>query len=189
MTSVNSNLSGSYYDLNSSSSKQTQTGKAQSAPSLADYLGQGKTADSKSSNNSAYSLDLSPEAQNYLKGSSGSSFASANGFQLTNEQKNKIQSILEKYKDAPYTQETYEKIQNDLEKAGVSPQKLALLDNAKNFSTTKVLIAALTGQSADDAVTPWSFEADQKSNSESYMDDIVKQWKALSSTAKATSGA
>ena len=119
-------------------------------------------------------------------GSSASSFASANGFQLSEKQKQTIQSILEKYKDAPYTQETYQKIQDDLDKAGLSPQKLALEDNAKNFSTTKVLIAALSGQSSDTSTSASSIQADEKTNGDKYMQDIMKQWKSLSTTVSGT---
>ena len=189
MTSVTTNLNNSYYNLSGSSSNQSQTNKTGTVPSLADYLGTSKTADSKTSADSAYSLNLSPEAQNYLNGSAGSSassFASANGFQLSEKQKQTIQSILEKYKDAPYTQETYQKIQDDLDKAGLSPQKLALEDNAKNFSTTKVLIAALSGQSSDTSTSASSIQADEKTNGDKYMQYIMKQWKSLSTTVSGT---
>ena len=199
MTSVNSGLSSSYYDLNSSSSKQPSTGKAPTIPSLADYLNGTATTDSKTNViDSAYHLNLSPAAQNYLNGASSnpslsdplasSSFASANGFQLTTEQKNQMQTILQKYKDAPYTQDTYNNIQNDLDRAGLSPNKLSLIDHAKNFSSTKVFLAAISGQSDNTLPTASSIAADEKSNADRYMADIIKQWKSISTTVAATSG-
>jgi hypothetical protein len=214
MTSVNSGLSGGYYDLNSASSKHASAGKPSTLPSLADYLNGTTTTDSTTSAaDSAYQLKLSPAAQDYLKsassnpssttpslsnsllsnGASGNassslSFASAGGFQLTSEQKNQMQAILQKYKDAPYTQDTYNSIQNDLDRAGLSPKKLSLIDHAKNFSSTKVFLAAISGQSDNTLSTASSIAADEKSNADRYMADIIKQWKSISTTVAAASG-
>ncbi len=204
MTSVTNNLNANYYNLNNSSSGQAQTGHAGGVPSLATYLNQTASGDSKSNTHAAYNLDLSPNAQNYLSGLSQTSatsnnpltnsdtsmsFASSNGFLLSDKQQQTIQSIIAKYKDAPYTQDTFQKIQDDLTQAGLSPKQLSLEDNARNFSTTKVLVAALSGQSTSDPASSSSIQSDEKTNSDNYMQGIMKQWKNISTTASSTESA
>jgi hypothetical protein len=43
---------------------------------------------------------------------------------LTDEQKETVKAIFEKYKDAPKTKDTFDSIQNDLKAAGVTPENI-----------------------------------------------------------------
>ena len=67
----------------------------------------------------AYKLDVSDLAKQIISNSD-----SGNGVKLTDEQKTTIQNIFDKYKDAPKTKETFDKIHDELKAANVLPQQL-----------------------------------------------------------------
>ncbi len=67
----------------------------------------------------AYTLDLSNPAQKISAQSSAD-----NGPRLTDDQKKTIQSIFDKYKDAPKTKETFDKVHDELKAAGVAPEQV-----------------------------------------------------------------
>lgn len=90
----------------------------------------------------AYVLDLSQAAQDILDSRNSNSVIS-----LTDAQKQKLQSILDKYKDEPINSDTLAKLDADLKQAGLSPDELAIIQEAKDFNPVQVLIKILGGLS------------------------------------------
>lgn len=157
------------------------------APNAIDAIMDAMTASSKaydqhqrdreSGFGASFLLDISPQAQQYLQ---GLSLGSSIGVSFTAEQQKKISGILEKYKDAPYTQETFDKIQNDLKAAGLGPEMLALLNRIKLFDPGLVLLDTLNGTSYLDELGLGSFD----SQANAYLQLILKQWQTVSTTYK-----
>lgn len=185
INTLNTFSGAEYYQL----SKQSNTGQASNS-GLASILS-GTTSGSAvpTSDNSAYTLNLSPAAQQYLAAQGSDS--NQTQFLLTPKQQQKIDEILAKYKDAPFTQETFDKIQDDLSAAGLSSNTLAMLDKVKSFDATQVLIDALSGRDAsvtDDTSKYTASDDVENTKSENYMQQIIKQWKDISTTASAGGG-
>ena len=187
MTSINTGMSGGYYQLNSSNSNNAgNSGQANRSgnATLATLLS--ATGGQQPANNSAYLLDLSPEAQKYLAGSqqsAASTYLSGGGqqsFTLSSKQQAQIAEIIAKYKDAPFTQETYNKIQDELNARGVGANQLAMIDKATSFNPTQILVGALTGKGTQNDDADGS-KAQAKVNN--FMQQIVSQWKNISTTA------
>lgn len=179
---INSSLfSGGYYPLSSTN----QSNATNNQDALLQALG-------ASSGNSSSSvptdfLDLSPEAQKLLaqiNGSgNGSDSVSKNGFILTPKQQQQIRDILEKYKDAPFTQETFNQIQNDLKAAGLSPDKLAAVEQIHNFNSTGILLDALNGVDSSANFSDFFNNGDAQEKANNYMKQIVSAWQSISTTA------
>ncbi len=131
-------LSSGYYSL-------AQYSGAVGSSSSASNAAQQSSANSAADSLSAYMLDLSPEAKNYLNIAAVTSTVS-DQFALSSDQQKKIDAILEKYKNQSYTQDTFNKIQVDLQAAGLSPDQLAGQAQAKSFSPTQALLNALNGR-------------------------------------------
>ncbi|MDE3059836.1 MAG: hypothetical protein KGJ06_02365 [Pseudomonadota bacterium] len=132
-------------------------------------------------------VDLSPQAQSILNQMNSGSTAApglnpGSGFVLSPQQQQQISAILAKYKDAPFTQDTYNQIQNDLKAAGLSPDQLSLEDQAKKFDPTQVLVDALNGINSPTDNNLFGNSSEQ-ANASSYMQQIVSQWRNISSTA------
>ncbi len=185
MSSISTNIgNSSYYQLNGSSGNTTGQSNI-SVASLATSLLNPNSTSNGSTFSDAYTLDLSPAAQQYLAGnptSASSSISSANkGFVLSSKQREEVSEIIAKYKDQPFTQDTYNKIQDDLNAAGLSPQKLSMIDKATSFNPTQILVSALTGKPASNASD--TSDAAQQTKSTNFMQQIMAQWKAISTTA------
>ena len=139
MSNINTSLySGGYYALNGSNAAPASS----KSSSLTSALN-GQNANAASD---AYLLDLSPDAQKYLQTQQTAANA---GFNLSSEQTKTISDILQKYKDEPQTQETFNKIQDDLNAAGLSPERLSQLEKTQSFDATSILIKALNGDFSD----------------------------------------
>jgi len=194
MTSISTLNNGGYYQL---SNPLAGTGTGQ-APNATDALLQAMSAasnssfDNSNSNNDAFLLDLSPEAQGLLNGGGAPSTSGLAGllnggnFALSAKQQEQITAILTKYKDAPYTQDTFNQIQNDLNAAGLGPQLLSMEDQAKSFDPALVLLDALNGT---DSTLSLSSATDEQDKATAYMQSIISQWKSISSIATTTSAA
>lgn len=130
----------------------------------------------------AYSLNLSQQAQSLLNG--GASSSSAN-FTLTSAQQTTISNILEKYKNAPFTQATFNEIQDDLQSAGVSADQLIAQDETSSFNPTDDLINALNGNY--NVTTPATTASSEQTKASNYLQSIVKEWQSISTTASASS--
>ena len=144
-----------------------------------------QTTSATTTNNSlaAYLLDLSPDAQNYLNGLSDPSTHNSNAsFVLTDAQQQKLTSILDKYKGQPYTQDTFNHIQMDLQQAGLSPDQLAQQQKMKDFNTTIVLLDALNGKSSSPLQDDTTDYDSQKTN---YIQQIGQQFQALAAQVSA----
>lgn len=190
MSSISA-LSGNYYQLSSLLSGNSGTAAAPagtgSAPSLAQALNASSSRTGSSSYADAYLLNLSPQARAMMSGTSASSTNADSSFQLSSAQQKEIAGIIAKYKDAPFTQETFEAIQKDLQAAGLDTQTLSLKDKVNSFNPTMVLISALNGDysgSQGDSTT----QADAQTKSSNYLQNIVRQWKSVSSTVESSSG-
>jgi acyl CoA:acetate/3-ketoacid CoA transferase len=166
MSNINTSIySGGYYALNGSNAAPASN----KSGALASALG-GQNA---SASPTAYLLDLSPDAQKYLQTQQTAANA---GFNLTSEQTKTISDILQKYKDDPQTQETFNKIQDDLKAAGLSPERLSELEKTRSFDATSVLIKALNGDFTDSIQVS---EETQKTKASNFIDGIIKQWQAI----------
>lgn len=181
MSIINTNIGNSgYYQLNNPSGNTT--GGSGVTPTLASSLLQGNSAD-PSNYSAAYLLDLSPEAQKYLSSSPQAASSTLPGqqqsFTLTAAQREQINQILEKYKDQPFTQETFNKIQDELTQAGLGPQQMSMIDKATSFNPTQILIDALTGRSNNQSSTS---DQTQQAKVDNYLQQIVGQWKSISTT-------
>ena len=192
MTVINSNyLNNGYYQLGS------QQNTATSAPTT---LSQALQEADQSSGfaSSAYQLNLSDNANSYLSSllsanPSSSNPASTNNsvpdnFVLTKEQQTQLTAIIEKYKDAPQTQETFKKIQDDLKKADLDPDMLAAKEQASSFNPTAVLISILSGNATKDAnpSDPKQIAAQYDTQKTNYLKKITSLWQSISTTGSAT---
>ena len=102
---------------------------------------------------------------------------------LSSQQRQQIDSIIAKYKDAPFTQDTYKKIQDDLKSSGLSAIKLAAEDKINSFNSTEVFMNALYGDSTINDGTSFFDNSDEQANSDSYMNQILSKWKNISTTS------
>lgn len=171
MSTINIQTAGGYYQLGNAASGSAAVSTAGAS------LQQHNTLNGFDP--SAYLLDLSPEAQKYLNGSLSLS-SSNSGFLLNGGQRQAISDIIAKYKDAPFTQDTYNKIQNDLIEAGLGPDQLGRMDKVKSFNPTQLLINALSGRNDNSGAI--LTDSDIQTKSANYMQQIVSQWKDISTT-------
>lgn len=132
-----SQLKGGYYSLAQTSSHVVSTSPVTAAKAVT-------SSSAANENLSAYLLDLSPQARDYLNHGAVGTISSS--FTLSQAQQSSIDAILQKYKDQPYTQDTFNQIQNDLRAAGLSPDQLAAQQQVKDFNTTQTLLDALSGK-------------------------------------------
>ena len=183
MSTINNLGNSGYYQLSNPTGGQaggtSGSGQTGSTQALIQALS-GDTNSNNANSNDAYLLQ-------YLSNTANGTNQS---FILSDKQKQTITDILTKYKDAPYNQDTFNKIQNDLNAAGLSTTTLSLLDKSKSFSATSVLISALNGgiaSGADAGGVPSDTEEQTKSSS--YIQNIISQWKNLSGHSKDTTPA
>jgi hypothetical protein len=183
MSTINTGLSGGYYQLNYASGNSAGNTKNNAANPVSSLL-QANAGTQAANNNLAYFLDLSPEAQKYMsEGSARNSvsalYGASQSFTLSSKQRQEISEVIAKYKDAPFTQETYNQIQDDLKAKGLSGQQLSMIDKATSFNPTQVLVGALTGKPTADS-DPSGKNAQAKIDN--FMSQILSQWKEMSST-------
>lgn len=188
MPGIASLLPGDYYSLDNRSSGNNPAQVIQSTglPKLTGNFSAGAAAES------AYALDLSPDALTYIKSINGHSagapgyYSSVTNFTLSRDQRQTIDAIIARYRDAPFTQETFSRIQNDLKDAGLSPETLALQDSARNFNPTKFLLDALNGTSGSDlaldSLTGKPSAGDSSGKSVNFMTGVADSWARISST-------
>lgn len=195
MTTINSLASSLYDSLKDSNSSNTSKS---TNPLLNELNGTGsaiKTASTQAQ--SSYVLDLSPEALAALErmGNAGStSHSYAENFILTDAQKQQIEAVLAKYKDAPFTEETYQKIEAELDALGLSPDILAMKDKARNINTTSMLISALDGASGGDGLAQAlggvrNNEDTSQTKKDNYLSSLLAKWSDISTTIDTETGA
>ena len=178
-----------------SSTSNGSTSTAQST--LTDYLAQAQGTDignASSSSGNSYLLDLSAEAQAYLTsgngsggGSQGSSTSSTGAsIVLSPVEQDKLTAILQKYKNAPYTEATFQSIQKDMSAAGIGADSLAAKAEMRNLNPTAMLLNALNG--GDGSVGTVGNSTDITSMETSFMGKVNSQWQAISSDYDSTTG-
>ncbi len=178
-----------------SSTSNGSTSTAQ--PTLTDYLAQAQGTDignASSSSGNSYLLDLSAEAQAYLTsgngsggGSQGSSTSSTGAsIVLSPVEQDKLTAILQKYKNAPYTEATFQNIQKDMSAAGIGADSLAAKAEMRNLNPTAMLLNALNG--GDGSVGTVGNSTDIASMETSFMGKVNSQWQAISSDYDSTTG-
>jgi len=180
---------GSYLSSLLSSSSGSSTSSSAAALQALDQELSG-TSSSSGSGVGSYLLDLSPAAQQILSGASTgttSGSGSSSNFTLTKAQQTAIENIIDKFKDAPFTQATFTEITNALQAAGLSPEQLAAKDEITSFNPTTVLLGDLSGNytSVPSAAKTLSNEQTKENN---FLQDIEKFWKSISTTASSASG-
>jgi hypothetical protein len=187
MSSITNINNSGYYQM---SDLSAGAGGGTTQTTLADPLLQALSSEETqgtSSSSDAYLLDLSSAAQDLLNGTGSTDStsstsdaldpSSSQSFVLTTQQQQTITNILEKYKDAPYTQATFDEIQNDLQAAGLDPTTLSREDEAQSFNPTQLFIDDLNGDYSDaDAMT----NPDESTKSSNYMQQILSQWQEIS---------
>ena len=103
----------------------------------------------------AYVLDLSQAAQDILNSQNTTGTVSI--INLTDSQKQKLQSILDKYKDAPINSDALSALNTDLKAAGLMPEELASTKQALDYDPKTAIIKLLgfsdtSSNSATDSV-------------------------------------
>ncbi|MES2984513.1 MAG: hypothetical protein V4735_04920 [Pseudomonadota bacterium] len=174
MTTINpySVLSNGNYSLTQS------TGTAGSAASTTSATA--NTAASTTDTTSlAYMLNLSPQAQNYLSsGITGSSASASSGsFTLSAQQQKQLDAIIEKHRGEPYTQETFDAIQEDLVKSGLSPDQLAQQAKVNAFNPTLSLLDALSGTNSNAQLIPTDSQLQTKI--QTYVNDVARRFEKV----------
>ena len=187
MSNINSLTNSQYYSLTgqqNSTNSLGQTVSTNSIATLADIL-------NGSADSSGDIVDLSPAAQSYLSSLNNSSSVSSlsdgesTNFILSNAQRQKINDILQKYKDEPFTQEIFNKIQDDLREAGLAPDQLAQIDQVNSFNPTQVFIDIISGKQTDLTDNASATDESEKTKSGNYISQILQQWRGISSTTGA----
>lgn len=196
MTSI-TNIPASYYQLsslqgtNTGQSSLTSNNNSSSAASVTQSLINALQNSGNASDFSSGSdiLDLSPAAQQLLNNiSSGSTQNTGNNssFTLTQAQQQQVKDIIIKYKDAPMTQDTFNKIQNDLEAAGLGADQLSAKDQVASLNLTSTLLDALNGKN-----DPLSSASDklsaEKTKANNYIKDVYSLWQQTASSAQTSS--
>lgn len=190
MSAVNTQLhNNGYYQLNSSGAGAGNAGNA----GRTNYAGSGLAGALNDSAKNGFSdavlLDLSPAAQKYLSSlnaknaqttDSSLSNASRDGFVLSAKQKLAVAAVLERYKDSPYTQETFDAIQDDLQKEGLGPNQLSLHERVNSFNPTASLLDALNGGNGTTPGSTVISDEELSKKATNYIQDIAAQWKKLS---------
>jgi hypothetical protein len=192
MTVINNNyLKSGYYQLGS----QQNTATPSAPTTLSQALDQVDQSSGFAS--SAYQLNLSANASSYLSSLLSANPSTSNpaainnsvpdNFVLTKEQQTELAAIIEKYKDAPQTQETFNQIQDDLKKAGLDPDRLAAKEQAASFNPTAVLISILSGNASTDTnpTDPKDIAAQYDAQKSNYLKKITSIWQSISTTGSA----
>ncbi len=161
----------------------------QSTPSILDAFAAVNNLNgdpTKPSTGNSYLLDLSPSAQAYLANYSGASSNSSTssthgaGVVLNHEQQLKLNEILTKYKDAPYTDATFKQIQVDMAKAGIGADSLAAQSQMRSINPTAMLLDAISG--GDGSVGTIGSSADIMTQATAFMKKVAEQWTDISTT-------
>jgi len=197
MTTISPFSSASFYQMpGQSSSPGTDSLQSSGIESLAQILS--NNSSDTIGNSYLDQVSLSPEAQNFLSGLSSTSTSGTTGadsnsnFTLTNSQQQQITDILNQYKDAPFTQATFNQIQNALQKAGLGTDLLSAKDQINSFNPTMDFLNALSGNTTNNSLNsqdPTNIAASEQTKSSNYMNQIYQQWQGISTTASSSSTA
>lgn len=185
MTTINTaatNLYSSLKDSSNSAASKSNTSALLDALTGSNSVSQA----TKTAAESSYTLDLSPEAQQFLSQNGSGSVNALNGnFILTKKQEAQIAEVIAKYKEEPFTKETYDKMEAELDELGLSPQALAIKDKARGINTTSMLLAALNGTGGDlnqSLLGGGASEEQSQTKKDNYVKTILGKWSDISTT-------
>lgn len=184
MSSVNTLFSGNFYQLNSQE-KSSTSGTGNALEQLVSSVKQATTSD-QSEKAATDLLDLTAEAQAYLERTQATADKSeeldkVTPFILSRKDQATLNSIINKYKDAPFTQESFQQMQQELKSANVSSEQLAAKEKMRTLSPARMFIDIMAGKE----ITPVVSLADDKSfqaKGERYMRDVITRWSEISTT-------
>lgn len=177
------NPQGDYYRLNQSGGAGVNARSSRSASPVSVLLGNGSEINTAWSGNSAYQLDLSPAAQQYLSQVNSQNQLATKigdqGFILSSKQRTIISEVVARFADAPYTQETFDLIQDALQQEGVGPNQLSAKYRASSFNSTATLIDALSGGKGKIPGSVPVSNQELQQRSEQYVSFIAAQWRDI----------
>ncbi len=183
MTSISNLFSGSTNTADQDKkTSQTDTSLATALSNIGKSSNQG----TGSSTDLSYMLNLSDEAKNYLtklvdtQTGANQSTETQKLIALSREQERAIDAIVNKYKDEPFTEETYEAMQEELEAAGLGAMHMAAKDTMRSFSTTQLFLNVLNG--SNQLTFGDSSPAAIREKAAGYMDMVYAKWEAISTT-------
>jgi len=176
------------------SSYFSQTRTDGSAGTLADALAKATKLPAPTEAGTAAQDDtvtLSAEAQalldSYLQQASGTqSDETTESFALTPKQQQQLRDILNRYKDAPFTEETLAKIKENIEDAGLGPEQLAAKELIQTINPTNTLLNILSGfdtSFTNEAQSTTATQEAAQKKSQKYVEDIIGYWQSISTTA------
>lgn len=188
MSTINNTTLASYFQLNNNSNSATQS--QNSASGLADALAAISNVGSQTSTDkggSSYLLDLSDEAKAYLEKTKATASANSTSAMNTGEvslsrkQQEILNDILLKYKDAPYDDDTFLKIQQDMEAAGLDADTLAARSQVRQLNPTVMFLNALNGIESNAGTM-----GDVSATATDFLKSVAEQWKNISTLAGKT---
>lgn len=106
------------------------------------------------------------------------------GFTLTDKQQEQLQSVLDKYKDKPQTQDNYDAIQKDLKKYRLDLVNMSAKESAKSFSLKGIMLSIMNGKDVSNGTTERAQALATKKSA--YAEQIVADWAVVRATAAAT---
>jgi len=132
-------------------------------------------------------ISLSPQAQSFLdffndaaKGLVGNNALEDNGIVLTDAQQAQITAIIMKFKDAPFSVDTFNAIVSDLSKEVLSPAQLAAKEQVNPFSLSEIFLRALSGEISSSDFPSFNSPADHTSE-DAYRTQLFSEWERISS--------
>jgi hypothetical protein len=131
-------------------------------------------------------LSLSPQAQSYIDFTNLVSNTPADpalggaALNLSDDQKAKFDATIDKYKDAPFTHETYVKILNDLAAQGLSAEQIALQSAPPSFDLSAILLDTLSGENSSSSNVLNLFTGTQQAQTVDFNQQVVAQWESVS---------
>lgn len=134
-------------------------------------------------------IDLSPEAQNLLDffsgaagGLTGNPVLDNNGIILTDVQQAQISAIIAKFRDAPFSADTFHDIMQELKAAGLSPEQLAAQSEGSPLALSNIFLRALDGQDSTGATSDFlTFSnQDDRATRDAYLRQIFSEWERIS---------
>lgn len=174
MSTINGLLSGNLF----STTTKTNEGKT----SQTNGLLSSSTQTSGSEAISSYMLDLSEAAKAYLAQQTAQSSSQTSGdsehFTLTEAQQAQIRKIIEQYKNAPLSQETFLQIQEELTAIGLGADQLAAKEQVGAFNPISSFLDALSGTST--SLSAEEISANVSTKRENYLSDIIDYWASIS---------
>jgi hypothetical protein len=132
----------------------------------------------------AYILDLSQAAQDILDNQRTGKVSIVS---LSATQTQKLQSILDKYKDAPINSDTLSALNKELEAAGLSPEELAATQEAASFDSKAAIINGLFGTPSSATATDGGFSGLSSAATGTPIGDLLQQYVTAAQNAEQSS--